>query len=97
MTPKLVAFSREKSSKSLKKKFFKKKIRPAYLCRYDVRKIFWNKLVSRYSTFGDFTAPKNYSLHKIINKTRLTKKARKFHTPFWIQLSHRSSRKISAR
>ena len=58
--------SHEKGSKSLKKNFQKKKkILPAYLCRYDlqngVEKLFLNKWVSRYLSLGDFKVPKNCS------------------------------------
>ena len=57
--------SHRKSSKSLKKIFFEKKFLPAYMCRYDlqngVRKLFKNKWVSRYLSFGDFKVPKNWS------------------------------------
>ena len=46
----------------LEKRFFRKKILLAYLCRYHpqngVRKLFLNKWVLRYLSFGDFKVPK---------------------------------------
>ena len=54
-----------KKAPSPSKKFFRKKILPAYLWRYelqnDVRKFFLNKWVPRYLNFGDFKFLKNCS------------------------------------
>ena len=93
--------SREKSSKSLKKMFFWKKILPTYLCRYDlqnaVQKIFFlNKWFWRYLNFGYSKIPKNDSSLKNYKWNSIDKKSR-IHTPFCRQLSHKSSRKISTR
>ena len=53
----------KKAPSPWKKIFSKKTILPAYLCRYDfqnsVRKLVWNKWVSRFLSFGDFKVPKN--------------------------------------
>ena len=68
MSPKQWFCSREKSSKSLEKNFFEKKILPAYLRGYDlqngVRKFFLNKWFTRYLSFSDFKVPKNCSSQK---------------------------------
>ena len=59
-------FAVAKKAPSPWKVFFKKKkILPAYLCRYDLQnsvgKFLKNKWVSRYLCSGDFNVPKNCS------------------------------------
>ena len=65
MRPKSVVLQSRKKLQVLGKNFFRKKILPAYLCRYDlqndVRNFFLNKWVSRYLSFCDFEVPKNGS------------------------------------
>ena len=55
----------EKAPSPWKVFFLKKKILPAFLCRYHRQKELWklfsNKLVSRYLNFGDFNVAKNGS------------------------------------
>ena len=62
MRPKSVVLQPQKKLQVLEK-IKKKKILPAYLCRYDlqndVRNFFLNKWVSRYLSFGDFKVLKN--------------------------------------
>ena len=58
-------FAALKKPQVLEKKIFEKKFVPAYFCRYDLQngflKIFLNKWVSRYLSFGDFKVPKDCS------------------------------------
>ena len=65
MRPKSVVLQSRKKLQVLGKKFFRKKILPAYLCRYDlqndVRNFLKNKWVSRYLSFDDFKVLKNSS------------------------------------
>ena len=65
MRPKSVVLQSRKKLQVLGKNFFRKKILPAYLCRYDlqndVRNFFKNKWVSRYLSFDDFKVLKNSS------------------------------------
>ena len=63
--PKSVVLQSRKKLQVLEKKFFLKKILPAYLRICDlqnaVRNFFINKWVSRYLNLGDFKVPKNCS------------------------------------
>ena len=65
MKPKSVVLWSQKKFQGFEKKIFWKKIPPANLCGYDlqndVRKFYSNKWFSRYSSFGDFKVPNNYS------------------------------------
>ena len=65
------------AKKAPKKFFFKQKLLPAYLCRYDllnvVRIFLKKKWFSRYLGFSDFKVPKIVLHNKIINKN-LSKK-----------------------
>ena len=65
MRPKSVVLQSRKKLQFLEKNFFEKKNLPAYLCRYHLQngvwKLFLNKWVSRYLSFGDFKVPKNGS------------------------------------
>ena len=57
-----------------------------------------NKWVWGYLSFSDFKVPEK--LFVTINlsiQMRIYRKSRKFRTPFTIQLSHKSSRKVSVR
>ena len=65
MRPKSVVLQSQNKLQTLEKKFFEKKILPAYLCRHDlqnaVQKFFLNKWASRHLSSGDFKVLKNCS------------------------------------
>ena len=86
--------SREKSSKSLKTFFFKKKS-IQLICTCTDRTyttvcgiFFKKKWVSRYLTFADYLIPKNCSSTKLLIKLD-RQKIKKYRTPFWRQLFHK--------
>ena len=86
MRLKSVVLQSQKKLRVLEKKFFEKKILPAYLCRYGlengVRKFFLNKWVSKYLSLGDFKVRKIALDNKIDNKTLSTKNQENSAHPF---------------